>query len=77
MPGKAMTRNYLKLGASTLAMVIGATAARQARQNTPASTEQQVVVTGSRVITNGNDSPIHLDGGLRGRNHRNRAGNAL
>jgi outer membrane receptor protein involved in Fe transport len=48
-----MYRKYLKLGVSTLAIVIGAGAAAHAQ----GEATEQVVVTGSRVITNGNDSP--------------------
>jgi iron complex outermembrane recepter protein len=53
-----MHRKYLKLGASVIAIVVAAQSAAHA-QGAPASAEQ-VVVTGSRVITNGNDSPTPL-----------------
>jgi iron complex outermembrane receptor protein len=53
--GKTMYRSYLKLGVSTIAIIIGTGAIAQAQDATPPA--EQVVVTGSRVITNGNDMP--------------------
>jgi len=50
-----MYRKYLKLGASALAMVIGAGSVAVAQS--AAEPTEQVVVTGSRVIANGNDMP--------------------
>ena len=50
-----MNRNYLKLGASTLAIIVGAGTAAYAQ--TSAAPIEQVIVTGSRVIANGNDMP--------------------
>ncbi len=50
-----MHRNYLKLGVSAIAIAVGAVSVAHA-QGGSESTEQ-VVVTGSRVITNGNEMP--------------------
>lgn len=52
-----MYRTFLKLGVSAIAIAIasGAAYAQGAAEQT-----EQVVVTGSRVITNGNDSPTPL-----------------
>src|SRR5215471_1460866 len=56
--GEIMYRKRLKLGVSAVAMIVAAQSAVHA-QGAQASAEQ-VVVTGSRVITNGNDSPTPL-----------------
>ncbi|HEY1877414.1 MAG TPA: TonB-dependent receptor plug domain-containing protein, partial [Rhizomicrobium sp.] len=53
-----MYRKCLKLGVSAAALMVAAQSAAHA-QGTAAGAEQ-VVVTGSRVITNGNDSPTPL-----------------
>ncbi|MDB5740269.1 MAG: hypothetical protein JWP16_1309 [Alphaproteobacteria bacterium] len=50
-----MHRKYLKLGVSTVAIVMAALSAAHAQGM--AEPTERVVVTGSRVITNGNDSP--------------------
>lgn len=52
-----MYTKYLQLGVSALAIAVGASSAAQAQS---AESAEQVVVTGSRVITNGNDSPTPL-----------------
>jgi outer membrane receptor protein involved in Fe transport len=52
-----MYTKYLKLGVSALAIAVAASPAAHAQS---AESAEQVVVTGSRVITNGNDSPTPL-----------------
>lgn len=52
-----MYTKYLQLGVSALAIAVGASSAARAQS---ARSAEQVVVTGSRVITNGNDSPTPL-----------------
>ena len=53
-----MYTKYLKLGVS--AMAIAVSASSMAYGQSSAESAEQVVVTGSRVITNGNDSPTPL-----------------
>lgn len=53
-----MHRKFLKLGVSAIAITVAAGSAAHAQSN--AESTEQVVVTGSRVITNGNDSPTPL-----------------
>ena len=53
-----MYRESLKRGASAIAIVVAAQSAALAQSATGGA--EQVVVTGSRVITNGNDSPTPL-----------------
>ena len=53
-----MNRKFLKLGVSAIAMSLAAGSAAYAQGAAEAT--EQVVVTGSRVITNGNDSPTPL-----------------
>jgi outer membrane receptor protein involved in Fe transport len=50
-----MYREYLKRGASAIAVIVAAQSTALAQ-----GAAEQVVVTGSRVITNGNDSPTPL-----------------
>lgn len=50
-----MYRKFLKIGVSAIAMAVAAGSAAYAQAGAQAA--EQVVVTGSRVITNGNDSP--------------------
>ena len=52
-----MYTKYLKLSVSVMAIAVGANSAAYAQS---AESAEQVVVTGSRVITNGNDSPTPL-----------------
>ncbi len=53
-----MNRKFLKLGVSAIAISLAAGSTAYAQGNAEAT--EQVVVTGSRVITNGNDSPTPL-----------------
>ncbi len=53
-----MNRKFLKLGVSAIAISLAAGSTAYAQGNAEAT--EQVVVMGSRVITNGNDSPTPL-----------------
>lgn len=53
-----MNRTFLKLGVSTIAIGVALASAAHAQGSNEGT--EQVVVTGSRVITNGNDSPTPL-----------------